>query len=118
MKNIKRTLILGFLAATLMNANAERFVGDKAVKAQNKTKAATCLPASNSNQLDINNVRAYIETGGTMWFKETAQYEVPKGSGKTSMFAAALWIGGLDVNEQLKIAAVRFRQVGDDFWPG
>lgn len=118
MKNIKRTLILGFLATILINANAERYVGDKATKTQNQTKAATCLPASNSNELDINNVRVFIETGGTMWFKETAQYEVPKGSGKTSMFAAALWIGGLDVNEQLKIAAVRFRQVGDDFWPG
>ena len=81
-------------------------------------KAAACLPATNSNELTINNVRAYLETNGTMWFKEIARYEIPKGSGKTSMFAAALWIGGLDVNKQLKLAAVRFRQVGDDFWTG
>ena len=53
-----------------------------------------------------------------MWFKEVAEYEVPRGSGKTSMFCAALWIGGHDANGQLHLAAVRFRQVGDDFWPG
>lgn len=73
-------------------------------------ESATCLPATNSNQLTINNVRAYVETNGTMWFKEIAQYEVPRGSGKTSMFAAALWIGGRDVSGQLRLAAVRFRQ--------
>ncbi len=83
-----------------------------------KAESATCLPASNSNELSVNNVRAYIETGGTMWFKEVAEYEVPKGSGKTSMFSAALWIGGQDANGQLKLAAVRFRQRGDDYWTG
>lgn len=34
------------------------------------------------------------------------------------MFSAALWIGGLDVNGQLKLAAQRYRQVGIDYWPG
>ncbi len=53
-----------------------------------------------------------------MWFMETAEYEVPKGSGMTSMFSAGLWIGGQDPNGQLKLAAVRFRQVGDDYWTG
>ena len=53
-----------------------------------------------------------------MWFKEVAEYEVPRGSGKTSMFCAALWIGGKDSNGQLKLAAVRFRQVGEDYWTG
>jgi hypothetical protein len=36
------------------------------------------------------------------WDFESAQYEIPKGSGKMSMFAASLWIGGIDVNNQLK----------------
>ncbi len=53
-----------------------------------------------------------------MWFKELAEYEIPLGSGKTSMFCAALWIGGRDANGQLKLAAVRFRQVGNDYWTG
>jgi hypothetical protein len=86
----------------------------------NKKIASGCLPATSATELDINNVRARINTGGDMWWdlQGTAQYEIPKGSKKTSMFAAALWIGGLDVNDQLKLAALRFRQVGNDYWPG
>ena len=116
MKNIKRILSLVFFTLILLSVYAEKHPWDQ--KAKSTTKAAACLPAFNSNELNINNVRAYIETGGTMWFKEIAQYEIPRGSRKTSMFAAALWIGGRDVNDQLKLAAVRFRQIGDDFWPG
>ncbi|NLN74524.1 MAG: T9SS C-terminal target domain-containing protein [Bacteroidales bacterium] len=82
-------------------------------------KAAFCLPATGSSDLDINNVRTRINTGGDMWWDfEVAQYEVPKGSRKHSMFSASLWIGGLDVNGQLKLAALRYRQVGNDYWTG
>ena len=120
MKNTIKSLIL--IALVLLSAigtvQAERWVGDPKKKAQAKAGSAKCLSATNSNELTINNVRAYIETNGTMWNKEIAEYEVPKGSGKSSMFAAALWIGGLDDNNQLKLAAVRFRQVGDDYWTG
>ncbi len=120
MKNTIKGLFL--IALVLLSAigtvQAERWVGDPKKRAQAKAGSAKCLSATNSNELTINNVRAYIETNGTMWNKEIAQYEVPKGSGKSSMFAAALWIGGMDDNNQLKLAAVRFRQNGDDFWTG
>ena len=119
MKNISKILVL--TAALLMafgSLQAEKFRGGSAVPRVQTRAASTCLPAANSNELIVNNVRAYLETNGTMWFEEIAQYEVPYGSGKTSMFAAALWIGGKDINDQLKLAAVRFRQVGDDFWTG
>ena len=46
-----------------------------------------------------------------------ASYEVPKGSGNTVIYSGALWLGGEDVNGQLKIAALTFRQ-GNDFWTG
>lgn len=119
MNNINKFLILAVLTFVLTTSlSAEKYKGEIRRNTTVNTKAAACLPATNSNELTINNVRAYLETNGTMWFKEIAQYEIPKGSGKTSMFAAALWIGGLDVNQQLKLAAVRFRQVGDDFWTG
>lgn len=119
MKNINRIIILAVLFAFLAAGNplrAERLKGER--KTSSSKANATCLPANNSNELVVNNVRAYIETGGTMWFKEIAEYEIPRGSGQTSMFCAALWIGGRDVNQQLKLAAVRFRQEGDDFWTG
>ena len=44
-------------------------------------------------------------------------YEVPKGSGNTLIYIGALWMGGMDVNNQLKIAALRYR-IGNDFWAG
>jgi hypothetical protein len=121
MKNTIKSLFL--VALVLLSAvgsvRAERWVGETKKRTQQaKAGSAKCLSATNSNELTINNVRAYIETNGTMWNKELAEYEVPKGSGKSSMFAAALWIGGMDDNNQLKLAAVRFRQVGDDYWTG
>jgi len=118
MKNTTKILILVavILATSASSLFAERFKGD--VKAPTTRAEANCLPAVNSNELSINNVRAYIKTNGAMWNKEVALYEIPKGSGKTSMFAAALWIGGRDVSGQLKLAAIRFNQVGQDFWTG
>lgn len=92
-----------------------------------KSTAAGCLPGAGFKYLEVNNVRTRINTGGDMWWDfEVAQYEIPKGSRKTSMFSAALWIGGIDVNDQLKLAALRYRQgpnsgspgSGNDFWPG
>ncbi|MBO4654056.1 MAG: hypothetical protein J5644_00740 [Bacteroidales bacterium] len=119
MKNIFKILFLAVLVLASGTLSAEKYRGSTAVPKRVQTRAAsTCLPATNSNELTINNVRAYLETNGTMWFEEIAQYEVPYGSGKTSMFAAALWIGGKDINDILKLAAVRFRQIGDDFWTG
>ena len=120
MKNIKQIFCLTLLIVFVMTGSlrAEKVKGVVRSSSSPKAESATCLPASSSNELTVNNVRAYIETGGTMWFKEVAEYEVPKGSGMTSMFCAALWIGGRDSNGQLKLAAVRFRQVGDDYWTG
>ena len=120
MKNIRQIFCLTLLLAlvTTGSLRAEKVKGVVRNSSSAKAESATCLPASGSNELTVNNVRAYIETGGTMWFKEVAEYEVPRGSGMTSMFCAALWIGGHDANGQLKLAAVRFRQVGDDYWPG
>ena len=65
---------------------------------------------------------ARINTGGDMWWDLPggigAQYFIPKSGTATSMFSGSLWIGGLDINNQLKLAAIRYRQVGNDYWPG
>ncbi|MCB9192917.1 MAG: T9SS C-terminal target domain-containing protein [Flavobacteriales bacterium] len=88
-------------------------------------KAAGCSPATAFNELDLNNVRARIETGGNLWQDRGSPggpaYEVPKTSDRTganALFAGALWMGGYSPDNQLKLAAVRFRQEGNDFWPG
>ena len=46
-----------------------------------------------------------------------AAYEVPKGSDEYLLFSGALWMGGKDVNNQLKVAGLTFR-TGNDFWTG
>lgn len=69
--------------------------------------------------MDINNIRTTILVGGDMWWDvANAKYEVPKGSGKHSLYAGALWIGGIDEGGQIKVAAQTYRQSGADFWGG
>jgi hypothetical protein len=80
-----------------------------------------CNPATGNANLDINNVSAKVLGGGDMWWDQTLQspqYEVPKGSGHHTMFAGSLWLGGLDVNNAIHLAAQTYRQTGNDFWPG
>lgn len=109
-----------FLVLVAQGIRAEKFPYDTKTSATVKNKAESCTPATGKMDLSINNVRARIMTGGDMWWdlQGKAKYEIPKGSGKTSMFAASLWIAGLDVNQQLKCAALRFRGKGSDYWPG
>ena len=114
------SLISIMVVMSITTMFAEVFVGDPAVKKNKDQKAnvADCVPAAGSSYLSVNNVRAYIETSGSMWFRRVAEYFVPKEGQASSMFAAALWIGGRDVAGQLKLAAITFRQRGNDFWPG
>ena len=88
-------------------------------------KAAGCLPATAQVDIDINNVRARILNGGDMWWdlNSVAKYEIPKVTDanairKNSMFAGAIWVGGLDVGGNLKVAAMTYRQSGNDYFPG
>lgn len=60
--------------------------------------------------LDINNVRARLHSDGNHFFYENAEFEVPKGSGKTSIFSNSLWIGGLDASKKLHLAGYRYGQ--------
>src|SRR5882757_1179227 len=57
-----------------------------------------CAPSKSRADLDINNVRTPIWINGDMWWDlvGNALYEIPKGSGKHSLFAGAIWIGGKD----------------------
>ncbi len=82
--------------------------------------AASCTPAAARTDLDINNVRTTIHNGGDMWWdlQNSPLYEIPKGSRAHSSFASSLWIGGLDAGGLLKVAAMTYRQAGNDFWPG
>ncbi len=87
--------------------------------------ANTCKSASQSADLDINNVRTRILNGGDMWWDlNNPKYEIPKVTDansvrKHSLFSGALWIGGLGRGDgNLRMAAMTYRQRGNDFWPG
>lgn len=119
--NIKVTLLSGLLlTAVAFSANAERYKYE-AKKKGNATPgtAANCTPATAATELDINNTKALIQSGGDMWWDfNRARYEIPSGSEKTSLFAGSLWLAGQDVSGQFKVAALRFRQIGNDYWTG
>jgi hypothetical protein len=83
-------------------------------------KGASCVPPSKTTYLQYNNVRAMVHTAGNLWQvpgQNFSQYEVPKNSGIMALFTSALWMGGTDVNGQLKLAALRYRN-GADYWTG
>ncbi|MCH2225661.1 MAG: T9SS type A sorting domain-containing protein [Crocinitomicaceae bacterium] len=99
---------------------AQPYRGTSSTVQTTDDRAAGCSPANASTFLEFNNVKAIIHSGGNLWQisgQNFSQYEVPKGSGIMALFTSALWLGGVDVNGQLKIAAVRYRQ-GNDYWTG
>ena len=114
------SVVLLFLA--ISNVQAYKYKGsDKRGATQKReANASGCVRAKSSTEISLNNVKALIHTGGDMWWDLVgkAKYEIPKGSGKTALFAGAIWIGGTDVNDQLRLAAIRYRSGGVDYWPG
>lgn len=127
MINKTKTIFLSPLFAMLFvftNSYADKTHGvsnDNSGKTNNpQSVTAGCIPPVTSSEMAINNVRTVIYAGADKWWdlQGLPKYEIPKGSGKHSLFTGSLWMGGVDVNNQLKVAALRFRQVGNDFWPG
>ncbi len=121
--NIYLSLFIIFFIS--QNIMADVWVGynsneNKTTKAT-KSVTAGCSPATGATYLELNNVKALIMTGGDMWWGATgdrnAKYEVPKGSGKHANFASSIWIGGTDINNQLRLCGMRYRD-GYDYWPG
>ena len=116
-----KTTILVVLAVLSSAFSFAREYQGQFKKSSNKgdETAANCAPPVSLDELSINNVRTTVLTGGDMWWDLVVpRYEVPKDSGKHSLFAGSLWLGGRDASGQLKVAALRFRQVGMDFWTG
>jgi len=71
--------------------------------------------------LDINNINAVVNSFGYNFstFPEYEnEFEVPAGSGINSIFAFTLWMGGMDENDELHLAAERYRQGGEDYYVG
>ncbi|MBM55786.1 MAG: hypothetical protein CMB32_04430, partial [Euryarchaeota archaeon] len=127
MKRIYSILVIALLAA--QPALAYKYVGDSgpggtdnndAVEALPQLRASACAPATALRDIEWNNVKALIETGGSLWQDRAtsqASYLVPKAGCASSLYAGALWMGGISPDQQLKLAALTFRS-GNDFWTG
>ena len=123
MKNIFRLLFAALLiASAVIPGKAEVYKYEDTSKSQRAQTAAGCAPSSAFEWLDINNVKTRINAGGDMWWDlpsgTGSKYFIPSNGAATSLFAGSLWIAGVDINNQLKCAALRFRQVGNDYYTG
>ena len=122
--NMKLNQLIILVACVLVsfNMDAREVEGKSAKPGKAQAKVADCVPPSGYRQFDLNNVRFGLETAGLLWENRPggsiADYEVPKGGGIHSIFAGGLWMGGTSPDQQLKLAAVTYRQDGTDFWPG
>jgi hypothetical protein len=108
---MKSQVIAVILGVGFFCSNAFGFYGpnDKSGKTKPKPKGANCSPATAKLIMEFNDVKALIEQGGSMFQNRAAgvaAYEVPKGSNRFAIFAGALWMGGTDINGQLKLAAL------------
>jgi hypothetical protein len=129
-KQISKTILLAVASIFILQPSillAKENIG-KPIEVKNPPprnphqKAANCRPATAQRDLDINNVRTTILNGGDMWWNlSNARYEIPKVQtgqvAKHSMFAGALWIGGV-TSGNLRIAGQTYRQGGNDYYPG
>ena len=122
MKTIIRLLTVAFLIASVTEVRAEKVHMNGPQTRNLKQTTAGCTPSSTYAWLNINNARVRVNAGGDMWWDlpggNGAKYYIPANGSATSLYAGSLWIAGMDINNQLKCAAIRFRQVGNDFWTG
>jgi len=76
---------------------------------------SSSLTAQTSALLDTNDISTKISSNGKLF---DGQFEVPKGSGKQSIYTANMWIGGKDAGGLLHLAAQTYAQGGSDFFYG
>jgi len=122
MKTLFRLLTVAFLIASVTEARAEKYHYEGPQSRNLKQVTAGCTPSSTFAWLNINNARVRVNAGGDMWWDlpggSGSKYYIPANGSATSLYAGSLWIAGMDVNNQLKCSAIRFRQKGNDFWTG
>lgn len=84
--------------------------------------AQGCLPGDAYINLNVNNINAGLRNSGDLWWNgQDGRYITPSdGINEVSaIFAAGLWIGGVDPVGNLKLAAVQYRTGSNgDYYPG
>lgn len=117
---MKKLILISFSIVSTVVVAQTNVLEPKTNPKTTMSKGAGCAPPSTTTMMELNNVRYMAHTAGNMWqvpTKNLSQYEVPKNSGIMALFTSALWLGGTDANNQLKLAALRYRN-GQDYWTG
>ena len=123
-KKLILTCCVALLSVAITQANKLPYVPDsKSGKILARTSTGDCVAGASQTDLYINDVRArMLDDGDKWWDLNVAHYIVPQvAAGQTavsSIFAGAIWVGGIDKGGQLKIAAATYRQNGNDWYPG
>ncbi|MGB1040286.1 MAG: hypothetical protein ACPGVD_05395, partial [Flavobacteriales bacterium] len=116
-------LILGVILIAPNSLLSREWIGSPKRNNANQiaARSSNCAPATQNRVLEFNNASAYIENSGLLWYNRSlgrASYIIPKDAGTSPIYAGGLWMGGVDPTGQLKLAAIRFRNQGNDYWPG
>ena len=125
-KHIWLTAFLSFVVVGLMAHTPDLGRKKPVQKPAAVTMRMFCANSESSIDQEINNVRARLLGGGDCWWDfNDGRYIVPKvdpTSGQrevSSIFAASVWLGGVDAAGNLKLACQDYRSGGrNDFWPG
>lgn len=74
-------------------------------------------------EINTNNIRTHLVGTGTFLDLENREnenfgYIVPASDSTKTIYQHSLWIGGLDEDGSLHLAAFRFGQIGEDYFSG
>jgi len=82
-----------------------------------RARPARTNPEDASQKIDINNISMVVKNTGSFAYdapNNAAGLEFPKGTGKTAVFAAGLWMGAL-VSDTVRVSVAEYT---DDYRPG
>ncbi len=127
MEKLKYSLLalfcLGFLNPSYGFKNPES--EGKGKKQSQSSYRMDCAVATDEDDISVNNVRARLLVGGDVWWDgNQGLYIVPNVEPGlpevSSIFAGAVWLGGVDPAGNLKLAAKQYGTANGttDFWPG
>ena len=90
-----------------------------------KQENGGCNAPADQFDMDVNNVRARLLDAGDQWWDlANGKYEVPKGDITSStplpqaIYAGAIWVSAFDEGNNLKMAALTYRQGTSDYFTG
>lgn len=92
------------------------------------TACSLCAQWHPEAQIDVNNIKTNLYGTGNFsimrgghnfeGFGFVESFTVPNNGDAGTIYSNTLWIAGLDDNDNIHCSAVRFNQVGEDYWSG